>query len=269
LSQHLQKILASVRVRLDERRRQRPLAALAQEYSSLPPTRSLSAALRRPGKGESDAAPLRVIGELKRASPSAGIIRKDFDPARLARELEAAGCRALSVLTEEDHFGGSLAALREARQAVTLPLLRKDFILDPYQLLEARVAGADAVLLLASVLSDEQLLAFRDRAQELGLETLAEAHGEEELRRLLALELPIIGCNARDLSTFRVDLEKALKMCAKVPRDRVCVVESGILAVEDARRAAQSPVDAALVGEGLMRGESPRQRFAQLFQETP
>jgi len=269
LSQHLQKILASVRARLDERRRARPLARLAEDYASLPPTRSLSQALRRPGKGESGAAPLRVIGELKRSSPSAGIIRENFHPAPLARELEAAGCRALSVLTEQDHFGGSLEVLRQARQAVALPLLRKDFVLDPYQLLEARVAGADAVLLLAAILSDSQLLAFRDRAQELGLEVLAEAHGEEELQRLLALELPIIGCNARDLSTFQVDLEKALKLCARVPKERVCVVESGILETEQARQAELSPVDAALVGEGLMRGESPRQRFAQLFQGTP
>jgi len=267
LSRHLQEILVSVRARLEERRRARPLARLAQDCASLPPTRSLSQALRRPGKGKHGAAPLRVIGELKRSSPSAGIIREDFQPGTLARELEAAGCRALSVLTEEDHFGGSLEVLREARQAVALPLLRKDFILDPYQLLEARVAGADAVLLLAAVLPDQQLLAFRDRAQELGLEVLAEAHGEEELQRLLALELPIIGCNARDLSTFQVDLEKALKLCARVPADRVCVVESGILESKQAKQAALSPVDAALVGEGLMRGDSPRLRFAQLFQE--
>jgi indole-3-glycerol phosphate synthase len=269
VSQHLKKILVSVRARLVERRRQRPLAFLAEEYTTLPPTRSLSKALRRAGKGTSAAEPLRVLGELKRRSPSAGTIREQFDPKELARELEAAGCAALSVLTEEDHFGGSLEILRLAREAVALPLLRKDFILDPYQILEARVAGADAVLLLASVLGDEQLLAFRDRAQELGLEVLAEAHDEEELQRLLALDLPMIGCNARDLSTFQVDLEKALKLCARVPAERVCVVESGILEAAQAQRAAAAPLDAALVGEGLMRGESPRLRFAQLFEEKP
>lgn len=269
MSQHLERILDSVRARLVEQRRRRPLALLAEEYLALPPTRSLSQALRRGGKGTDAADPLRVLGELKRRSPSAGTIREQFDPVDLARELEKAGCAALSVLTEEDHFGGSLEFLRQARGAVALPLLRKDFILDPYQILEARVAGADAVLLLASVLSDEQLLAFRDRAQELGLEVLAEAHDEKELQRLLALELPIVGCNARDLSTFHVDLEKALQLCSQVPKERVCVVESGILEPEQARRAAAAAVDAALVGEGLMRGETPRLRFARLFEEMP
>jgi indole-3-glycerol phosphate synthase len=269
VSQHLEKILASVTARLEQRRKEVPMAALAQRYAELAPTRSLQAALRRPGKGGSDPAPLRVIGELKRKSPSAGTIRDELDASGLARELEAAGCRALSVLTEEEHFGGSLQSLASARSAVDLPLLRKDFIVDPYQLLEARVSGADAVLLLAAVLPDELLLAFRDRAAELGMEVLAEAHGAQELERILELDLPLVGCNARDLRTFEVDLHKALELCARVPPERVCVVESGILEPEQARLASLSPVDAALVGEGLMRGTSPGRRFAELFGEGP
>jgi len=227
--------------------------------------RSLLSALRRPGKGSADAAPLRVLGELKRRSPSAGSIHEDLRPGPTARILAEAGCAGLSVLTEAEFFGGSPEALQEVRAAVDLPLLRKDFIVDPYQVVEARALGADAVLLLAAVLGDDEILPLVEVARGWGLEVLAEAHGPEEVRRLVDLGMPLIGCNARDLKTFQVDLPRALEWCAGVPGDRVVVAESGLREAEDARRVADAPVDAALVGEGLMRGGRPAERFAELF----
>lgn len=265
MSDRLQQIVQRVTERLNERQREISLAALADRAEEQAAPRSLAAALRRPAKGQENASPLRVIGELKRRSPSAGSIHEDLDAAEGAQRLTRAGCAAISVLTEPDFFGGSLEALDLARSATELPLLRKDFIVEPYQLLEARAHGADAVLLLAAVLEDHRILAFRDRAQELGLELLVEAHGPEELDRLLQLDLEIIGCNARDLSSFDVDLGKALEWCRRVPTNRICVAESGILEASDAQRVAASGVDAALVGEGLMRGGRIEENFHELF----
>lgn len=263
----LEQILGRVRERLAERQRRIPLERLGELAAEQGRTRSLSAALRRPGKAGSGAAPLRVIGELKRRSPSAGSIHEDLDPHAAAEALRRAGCAAISVLTEPDFFGGSLETLRQTRAVSPLPLLRKDFILEPYQILEARAHGADAVLLLAAALDDHRILAFRDRAGELGMEVLVEAHGEDELQRLLALELPIVGCNARDLSSFEVDLDRALGWCAQVPADRICVIESGVREGEDGRKVQRAPVDAALVGEGLMRGGRIVENFRSLFGE--
>jgi indole-3-glycerol phosphate synthase len=265
MSDRLQKILGKVRERLEVRMRTHPLVELAARAAEQAPVRSLREALRRPGKGGPGAERLRVIGEVKRRSPSAGSINEGLVPADVAQRLGRAGCAALSVLTEPDFFGGSLEALDEVRAVSSLPLLRKDFIVEPYQLLEARAHGADAVLLLAAVLDDDRILSFRDRAQELGLELLVEAHGPRELERLLDLDLEVIGCNARDLKTFRVDLAKALEWCARVPNSRVCVAESGILNPADALLVSESAVDAALVGEGLMRGGHIEENYRRLF----
>lgn len=257
-------IVARVQERLDSRRRQVPLRELAARAGEQAPPRSLRQALVRPDAGLARA-PLRVIGELKRRSPSAGSIAEELDPAAAACALRDAGCHALSVLTEPDFFGGSLESLADVRAAVDLPLLRKDFLVDVYQVLEARAFGADAVLLLAAALDDHRLTALRDRAGELGMEVLAEAHGQAELERLLRLDFPLIGVNARDLSDFRVDLSVALRCLAAVPPDRVAVAESGVRTRADADMVAQSRADAALVGEGLMRGGAPQTRFAELF----
>lgn len=265
MSERLAEILSSVRRRLEITQRAISLEELAARAAQQDPTRSLRAALTRPLKGSIEAAPLRVIGELKRKSPSVGSINESLDPSDGARRLTAAGCAAISVLTEPDYFGGSLETLDLARAATELPLLRKDFILEPYQLLEARAHGADAVLLLAAALQDGQIVSFRDRAQELGMEVLVEAHGPDELDRLLALELEIIGCNARDLKTFEVNLPKALEWCARVPSSRVCVAESGILGRDDAQMVSRAGVDAALVGEGLMRRGEIEKNFKALF----
>lgn len=265
----LEEILRAVRARLEERRAHRPEAELRARIGDQAPPRDLAEKLRRPRKGRRDAEPLRVIGELKRRSPSAGVIREDLDPASAARELAQAGCAALSILTEPDFFGGSLDALRAARGAVGLPLLRKDFILDPYQITEARACGADAVLLLAAVLDDAQMRRCRDAAEALGMQVLAEAHGRQELDRVLSLQFPIVGINARNLSTFDVNLEQALRWAQTVPQDRICVAESGVRSRRDADQVRRAGVDAALVGEGLMRDPGPSRRFVELFGKDP
>lgn len=265
----LDDIVSVVRSKLERRMVEQPVAWHERRAREQPDPRPLAPALRRPGKGGEGAAPLRVIAELKRRSPSAGDIRPGLQPVRAARELEAAGAAALSVLTEPDFFGGSLEFLAQVRAAVGLPLLRKDFLLHPYQVVEARAHGADAILLLAAVLDDDELLALRAAAVEWGMEALCEAHGEVELERLLALDLPVIGLNARDLGSFEVDLPRALGWASRVGGDRVLVAESGVREPADAARVAAAPVDACLCGEGLMRGGSVGERFLELFGPRP
>jgi len=264
----LQEIVQDVARRLSQRKS----VALEAEYRHRVRERAepmdVQAALRRQAKASAATGPLRVIGELKRRSPSAGDIRSDLDPKLAAPQLEAAGCRALSVLTEPDHFGGSLDALVQARAACSLPILRKDFILEPFQVLEAAAVGADAVLLLAGVLDDEGLRRCYDAALDLGLHVLCEAHGEAELERILTLEFPIVGLNARDLRSFDVDLNRIVRWSESVPTDRICVAESGVRSREDAEFVASLKVDAVLVGEGLMRGGDPAQNFHALFGES-
>lgn len=258
MSTRLDPILAATRTRIESVHAQADtLRVQAGERQS---TRGFLEALRRTPDG-----PLRVIAELKRRSPSAGAIREDLDPVDAARQLESAGAAALSVLTEPDFFGGSLDFLQEVRTAVDLPLLRKDFVLDPIQIVEARAAGADAILLLAVALDDDAIRRCADEATRWGLDVLAEAHDDRELDRLVALELPVIGVNARDLTSFEVDLPRALERCARVPKDRIVVAESGVRTREDADRVASTAVDAVLCGEGLMRPGTPAERFATLF----
>ena len=264
MSTRLDPILEATRRRVEAlRTRADEVRGRASELGAT--TRDFRAALVRPGKSTDAPGPLRVIAELKRRSPSAGAIREDLDPVEAAVELERAGAAALSVLTEPDFFGGSLDFLEAVRSRVDLPLLRKDFVLDPLQIAEARAHGADAVLLLAVALDDDTLRRCADEAAHWGLTVLAEAHDDVELDRLIALGCAVIGVNARDLTTFHVDLERGLERCARVPAERVVVAESGVRTPEDARRVAEAPVDAVLCGEGLMRPGTPRERFVELF----
>ena len=266
MSSRLREILARVPERVTRALDQRDeLVARARDRA---PAADLRVALRREAKGSSLATALRVIGELKRRSPSAGSIREDLDAPAVAVALEAAGCAALSVLTEPEFFGGSLATLAEVRERVALPLLRKDFLIHPIQVVEARAHGADAVLLLAAALDDDGLRRCADAAQEWGMQVLAEAHGEQELDRLLALGFPVVGLNARDLNTFEVDLDRALRWCERVPTDRITVAESGVRTREAAQQVVASAADAILVGEGLMRPGTPAERFETLFGEA-
>jgi indole-3-glycerol phosphate synthase len=217
-------------------------------------TRSRLSISHRFGDALSTSTGLNIIAEFKRRSPSRGNIKSDIEPSEIARSYQAGGARAISVLTEQDHFAGSLDDLRAVREAVSLPVLRKDFIIDEYQIYETAAAGADALLLIVSALSDEQLLAFRRLTEdELGLDALVEVHDEDELARAIAAGSHLIGVNNRDLRTFAVSLETSVRLAAAVPEGVTLVSESGLNSAADLRRLQALGFDAFLIGESLMR----------------
>jgi len=224
----------------------RPAAELHRAIETAPPVRDFFAALDKPG-------PIRLIAEVKKASPSKGVIRADFEPVQIAQTYEAHGATCLSVLTDEQYFQGSLDYLRAVRSQVGLPVLRKDFILDPYQLLEARAAGADAVLLIAECLDDCGLRSLFRAALELGLTPLVELYEPANLPRVLEAGATLIGINNRDLRSFHTDLDHTLRLLEQIPDECLVVGESGINTRADALRLEQAGVDAMLVGESLMR----------------
>jgi indole-3-glycerol phosphate synthase len=217
---------------------------------------------------------IAVIAELKKASPSKGLIRADFHPVELARDLEAAGAAALSVLTDEEFFQGSIENLRKASAAVKIPCLRKDFIVDEFQLLEARANSADAVLLIVAALSSEELNKLGAAARSRGLDVLCEVHDgghdgvhdNDELQRALDAGFDLIGVNARDLKTFKVDLETALALAEKIPAGVVRVAESGIHSAEDVTKLRSAGYNAFLIGESLMRAERPGDALRSLLE---
>lgn len=208
---------------------------------------------------------LSVIAEIKRASPSKGDIRPQLNVEELASEYEAAGAAAISVLTEERFFKGSLDDLRQARLSVDVPLLRKDFIIDTYQVWEAAWAGADAILLIAAALNDRQMEKLMAEANKAGLDCLLEVHDERELERALAVSPLIIGINNRDLHTFQVSLDTTVRLATSVPSDVITVSESGIKSAADVSRIADAGIDAILVGEVLMRSSSPGRKIQELL----
>jgi indole-3-glycerol phosphate synthase len=207
-----------------------------------------------------------VIAELKKASPSKGLIRPDFFPGALARELESAGAAALSVLTDQDFFQGSLANLDAASQAVRIPCLRKDFIVHPSQILESRAFRADAVLLIVAALSDVELRELKSAAMEEKLDVLCEVHDEAELGRALDLGFDLIGANNRDLKTFEVKLETAFRLAPMIPDGIVRVAESGISSAEDIRRLRDVGYHAFLIGESLMKAKHPGEKLKEFIQ---
>jgi len=207
---------------------------------------------------------IAVIAELKKASPSRGTIRANFPVGRLASQLASAGAAALSVLTDERFFQGSLGNLVEASAATNIPCLRKDFIMDPFQLLEAKANRADAVLLIMAALTDAEFIVLRQHAKELGLDALCEVHNEDELRRAVELGAEIIGVNNRDLRTFGVDLNTGLRLAPKIPNNVLKVTESGISCGEDIRVLRSAGYHAFLIGECLMRAESPGEELRQI-----
>jgi len=207
---------------------------------------------------------IAVIAELKKASPSRGTIRATFPVGRLASQLASAGAAALSVLTDERFFQGSLGNLVEASAATNIPCLRKDFIMDPFQLLEAKANRADAVLLIMAALTDAEFIVLRQHAKELGLDALCEVHNEDELRRAVELGAEIIGVNNRDLRTFEVDLNTGLRLAPKIPNNVLKVTESGISCGEDIRVLRSAGYHAFLIGECLMRAESPGEELRQI-----
>ena len=206
-----------------------------------------------------------IIAEIKKASPSKGLIRSDFYPATLARTFQSAGAAALSILTDEEFFQGSLSFLHEASSVVKIPCLRKDFILDPFQILEARAAGADAILLIVSAHTDAALSDLRDEARNLGLDVLCETHDREEMERASALGFDLIGVNSRDLRTFSVRTEVLTELAPFMPKDALMVAESGLRTAEDIARLQDVGYHAFLVGEALMRQPDPAAALALLL----
>lgn len=206
-----------------------------------------------------------VIAEIKKASPSKGLIREDFDPVDIARRYEAAGASALSVLTDQDFFQGHEDYLRAARNAVSLPVLRKDFIIDPWQVFETRAMGADAVLLIVAALSDAQLDQLYHAAQRAGCDVLVEVHTADELARALKLNIELIGINNRDLHTFDTRLDTTLELAEQVPGDHLVITESGIHTRDDVRLMRKNGINGFLVGEAFMRAEDPGAALKALF----
>lgn len=260
----LQRILARKREEIAERKRRVPLAELRARCADVSPVRGFAAALRaRIGQGHA-----AVIAEVKKASPSQGLIRADFDPAAIARSYAAGGAACLSVLTDVDFFQGSDAYLAEAREACALPVLRKDFTIDTYQVREARAIGADAILLIAAALDNAALVNLHALAIECGLDVLVEVHTAVDLQR--ALPLPseahtLIGINNRDLRTFETDIATTLRLQGEVPAGRLLVTESGVAARDDVARLSAAGVHAFLVGETFMRARDPGAELARLF----
>jgi indole-3-glycerol phosphate synthase len=225
-------------------------------------SRDFFGALKNPKRGS-----VALIAEVKKASPSAGIICENFDPVRIAKEYEAAGASCLSVLTDEKFFQGSLDYLKQIRAAVKIPLLRKDFIIDEQQILEAIEWGADAILLIVAILSDEQLEKFHSMAVEAGLAVLVEVHDETELSRALAIDPPLIGVNNRDLKTFKVDLATTEKLAGKSDlKNRILVGESGIHSHTDVKRLERCGAKAILVGESLLRDKTIAENVSELLE---
>lgn len=257
----LQKILARKREEIAERRQRVAEADLEAQLAEASPPRGFVDALRR----KLDQGQSAVIAEIKKASPSKGVIRADFDPPAIARSYERGGAACLSVLTDVDFFQGADAYLVAARAACSLPVIRKDFIIDPYQLLEARAMGADCVLLIVAALTQPALEALYREARALNLDVLVEVHDCAEMERALALDLPMVGVNNRDLRSFDTRLETTLELLDLLPADCFMVTESGIHRREDVALMRRNGVNAFLVGEAFMRAEDPGSALAELF----
>jgi indole-3-glycerol phosphate synthase len=261
----LQKILAVKHGEVAAALALRSLAAVRADAEAQPPARDFVGALRL----KLEAGQSAVIAEIKKASPSKGVIRADFRPAEIAADYAAHGAACLSVLTDRSFFQGAPAYLQAARAACSLPVLRKDFLVDPYQIYEARAMGADAVLLIAAALDLAALQEFEALAQSLGLGVLVEVHNGAELEAALQLETPLIGINNRNLRSFEVSLQTTLDLLPCIPAGRLVVTESGILAAGDVDLMRQHKVNAFLVGEAFMRAPSPGQALAALFPHAP
>lgn len=256
----LDDIVNKVLGRLSERKRSVSLQDLNERVLERAPARDFAQSIRR---GENEK--IRVIAEVKKASPSKGLLRKEFDPVKIALEYEEYGASAVSVLTEEDFFLGHPDYLRRIREAVGIPLLRKDFILDPYQVVEARALGADSFLLIMSLLADDVVQDLISLGRELGMTALVEVHSEEEMDRALHSPAQVIGINNRNLSTFVTDIENTLHLMQRGAADRIVVSESGIQAPGDLRRLERAGVDAVLVGETLIRARQPGVKLRELL----
>jgi indole-3-glycerol phosphate synthase len=261
VSDILDKILATKREEVAAAKAAMPLAAMRREAETQAPARDFIGAIRAK---IADGKPA-VIAEIKKASPSKGVLRKDFRPSDIAASYERGGAACLSVLTDRDFFQGSPDYLRTARAACALPVLRKDFLIDPYQVYEARAMGADCILLIVSALSVVQMQEMETIADQLGMAVLVESHDGTEVESALQLKTPLIGINNRNLRSFEVSLDTTLNQLDRIPQNRIVVTESGILGPADVARMHSHNVNAFLVGEAFMRAADPGAELARLF----
>jgi indole-3-glycerol phosphate synthase len=261
VSDVLTRILAAKRLEVEEAKSRIPFAEMRRRAAEATAPRGFEKALRAKVASGKPA----VIAEIKRASPSKGLIRADFDPARIAASYAANGAACLSVLTDREFFGGSAEDLRAARAACALPVLRKDFIVDAYQVHESRAWGADCILLIMDAAEDDELLALEAQAHGIGLDVLVECHDAGQLERALRLRSPLIGINNRDLRTFETRLETTLALVGRIPQDRLLVTESGITQPNDVKRLYAAGVRAYLVGGAFMAAQDPGSELSRLF----
>lgn len=261
MSTILDEIIENKLLEVGQSEKKLPLEQIVEGLDSARPVRDFYAALKPEGN-------LRIIAEIKRASPSKGIISKDFDPVRIARSYASGGASALSVLTDEKFFKGSLLYLSQIRDAVQTPLLRKDFILQPYQVYESRYYGADALLLIVAALEQEVLCELLELTQSLGMNALLEVHDEQELERALSARAKIIGINNRDLRTFSVDLGVSLKLSKSVPGETIVVAESGIRSADDVSKLRSAGVHVFLIGETFMKTPDPGKELNKLIRSV-
>ena len=263
MSDILNKIVAVKREEVAAAIERKPLSAMRADAESRVLTRDFVGALR----AKIAAGKPAVIAEIKKASPSKGVLRADFIPADIAQTYAEYGAACLSVLTDQQFFQGSIDFLKQARASCSLPVLRKDFMIDAYQVYESRVMGADCILLIAACLDDAQMKTMEVLAMSLDMAVLVEVHDEAELERALKLRTPLIGINNRNLNTFEVSLDTTLDLVGKIPADRLLVTESGIATLEDVQRMCDAKVNAFLVGEAFMRADDPGVALMQLFGE--
>ncbi|MCQ4279530.1 indole-3-glycerol phosphate synthase TrpC [Pseudomonas stutzeri] len=257
----LEKIIRRKREEVSERRGRVGLAELETMAAAADPVRGFARRLQEQALNKQPA----VIAEIKKASPSKGVLREDFVPADIAKSYEAGGATCLSVLTDIDFFQGADDYLKQARSACKLPVIRKDFMVDPYQIIESRALGADCVLLIVAALEDGQMAELADVAESQNLDVLVEVHDGAELERALRLDTPLLGINNRNLHTFELSLETTLDLLPRIPRDRLAVTESGILHRADVELMEINQVYAFLVGEAFMRAEQPGLELQRLF----
>lgn len=261
----LQKIIAHKTLEVTAAKQALPLTTIKQQLVDLAPTRNFAAAIAAKIAAKKPA----IIAEIKKASPSKGIIRTNFDPEFLAKNYEEYGATCLSILTDQQFFHGHDDYLTQVRKISSLPLLRKEFIIDPYQIYQSRLIGADCILLIVSVLTDQQLQDFTELANELKLSILIEVHDLAELKRILPLNTPLIGINNRNLRTFVTDLNNTLTLLSHIPYNKIVISESGISKITDVKLLEQHNVYGFLIGESFMREENPGQKLQELFFSYP